>query len=63
MLLQHVAAEILPDRPIEDHLGGVREVSLAVRVYAGGLLLPPKLYAFLDFAAPRLNVGLSQAAA
>jgi DNA-binding transcriptional LysR family regulator len=32
-------------------------------VYAGGRLLPLKLRAFLDFAAPRLKAGLSQSEA
>ena len=32
MLLKHVTPEVVPDRPIEDHLGGVREMSLAVRI-------------------------------
>src|SRR6516225_10570665 len=32
VLPQHVTVEVLPDRPIENHLGGVREMSLAVRV-------------------------------
>jgi hypothetical protein len=32
MLLQHIAAQRVPDRPIEDHLGGIREMSLAVRI-------------------------------
>jgi hypothetical protein len=30
-------------------------------VYAGGRLLPLKLRAFLDFAAPRLRAKLSEA--
>src|SRR5215469_12568442 len=32
VLPQYLTAEVLPDRPIEDHLGGVREMSLAVRI-------------------------------
>ena len=32
VLLQHIAAEVVPDRPIDDHLGGIREMSLTVRV-------------------------------
>src|SRR5215472_8045330 len=32
MLLQHIAAQLVPHRPVEDHLGSVREMSLAVRI-------------------------------
>ena len=32
MPFQHVVAKLLPDRPVEDHLGGVWKMRLAVRI-------------------------------